>query len=155
MANELSTLPVGDESRAGLDVADQGVVDAHGDLSGVLKQHTGEEIPGPSKRVLNNASPSLSIRSRSSSHAVSPLSSAFITSSTLSSWFSFPLRAEIPATLSKDKISEDCRVLTWPAVDLQARVMPLDFDVQRYHFLVSLISSMMPLDSDVQRFHQN
>ena len=32
--------------------------------------------------------------------------------------------------------------------------MPLDFDVQRYHFLVSLISSMMPLDSDVQRFHQ-
>ena len=42
MANELSTLPVGDESRAGLDVADQGVVDAHGDLSGVLKQHTGQ-----------------------------------------------------------------------------------------------------------------
>ena len=49
MANELSTLSVGDESRAGLDVADQGLVDAHGDLPGVLKQHTGEEIPGPSK----------------------------------------------------------------------------------------------------------
>ena len=155
MANELSTLPVGDESRAGLDVADRGRVDVHADLPGVVKQHTGEESPGVSRRVLNSASVSLSIRSRSSSHAVSPSLSAFIAFSTFSSRFSVPLRAEIPATLSKDKILEDCRVLTWPAVDLQARVMPLDFDVQRYHFLVSLISSMMPLDSDVQRFHQN
>ena len=121
----------------------------------MLKQHTGEASPGVSKRVLNSASDSLSIRSRSSSHAVSPLSSAFIAISTLSSRFSVPLRAEIPATLSKDKILEDCRVLTWPAVDLQSRVMPLDSDVQRYHFLVSLISAMMPLDFDVQRFHQN
>ena len=125
----------------------------HGDLSGVLKQHVGEENPGVSRRVLNSSSDSLSIRSRSSSHAVSP-SSAVIATSTLSSRFSFPLRAEIPATLSKDKILEDCRVLTWPAVHLQSRVMPLDSDVQRYHFLVSLISAMMPLDFDVQRFHQ-
>ena len=49
MANELSTLPVSDESRAGLDVTDQGLVVAHGDLLGVLKQHVGEEIPGPSQ----------------------------------------------------------------------------------------------------------
>ena len=104
----------------------------HGDLSGVLKQHVGEENPGVSRRVLNSSSDSLSIRSRSSSHAVSP-SSAFIATSTLSSRFSFPLRAEIPATLSKDKILEDCRVLTWPAVHLQSRVMPLDSDVQRFH----------------------
>ena len=126
----------------------------HGDRPGVLRQHTGEESPGVDRRVLNSASVSLSIRSNSSSHAVPPSLSAFIAFSTFSSRFSVLLRAEIPATLSKDKILEDCRVLTWAAVDLQSRVMPLDSDVQRYHFLVSLISAMMPLDFDVQRFHQ-
>ena len=103
MANELSTLPVGDESRAGLDVADRGRVVVHGDRPGVLRQHTGVESPGVDRRVLNSASVSLSIRSNSSSHAVSLSLLASITSSTFSSRFSVPLRAEIPVTLSKDK----------------------------------------------------